>query len=85
MYGAYIILCENAAWKKMIFLKKAVLSRMEKAAWVAGKVGVGDIHGSGRGSGSAPHIISHSLGWYSHSMGTCLFCFACGLLGWDEN
>lgn len=26
MYGAYIILCDNAAWKKMIFLKKAVLS-----------------------------------------------------------
>ena len=23
MYGAYIILCDNAAWKKMIFLKKA--------------------------------------------------------------
>ena len=84
MCGAFIILLENAAWKETIFLKTVVFSLMEKAAWPAGKVGVGDIRGSDRGSGSAPRM-SLSLGWYSHPMGTCLCCFAGGLLGWDEN
>lgn len=56
MCGAFIILRENAAWKETIFLKKVVFSLMEKAAWAAGKVGVGDIRGSERGSGSAPRM-----------------------------
>lgn len=30
MCGAFIILCENAAWKETIFLKKPVLSLMER-------------------------------------------------------